>query len=91
MTSQPDIGSVQISYRGPKIDRASLLRYIVSFRRHNEFHETCVERMFVDILARCQPETLSVHARYQRRGGIDINPFRSSRDERPMNLRLWRQ
>ncbi|NNF39914.1 MAG: NADPH-dependent 7-cyano-7-deazaguanine reductase QueF [Woeseiaceae bacterium] len=91
VTSQPDIGSVQISYRGPKIDRASLLRYIVSFRRHNEFHEACVERIYMDVMARCEPEALSVQARYQRRGGIDINPFRSSRDERPVNRRLWRQ
>lgn len=91
VTSQPDIGSLQISYRGPKIDRASLLRYVVSYRQHNDFHESCVERMFVDVMSRCAPDELSIHARYQRRGGIDINPFRSSTKERPRNLRLWRQ
>jgi len=91
VTSQPDIGSLQLSYRGPKIDRAALLRYVVSYRRHNDFHESCVERMFVDLLSRCAPEELSVQARYQRRGGIDINPFRSNTTERPKNLRLWRQ
>ena len=91
VTSQPDTGSLQISYRGPEIDRASLLRYIVSYRQHNDFHEACVERMFIDLVSRCAPEKLSIHARYQRRGGIDINPYRSSSDERPLNLRLWRQ
>ncbi|MBT8102245.1 MAG: NADPH-dependent 7-cyano-7-deazaguanine reductase QueF [Gammaproteobacteria bacterium] len=91
VTSQPDIGSLQISYRGPQIDRASLLRYIVSYRQHGDFHESCVERMFLDLMSRCEPETLTVHARYQRRGGLDINPFRSNTDERPINLRLWRQ
>jgi 7-cyano-7-deazaguanine reductase len=91
ITSQPDTGSLQISYRGPKIDRASLLRYIVSFRQHNDFHEACVERMFVDLLSRCAPDALTVHARYQRRGGIDINPFRSNTTEKRLNLRLWRQ
>lgn len=92
VTAQPDIGSLQISYRGPRIDRASLLRYVVSYRRHNDFHEACVERMFLDLVAQCRPEALSIHARYQRRGGIDINPFRSNTaDERGLNLRLWRQ
>ena len=91
VTDQPDSASLQISYRGPRIDHAGLLRYIVSFRQHNDFHESCVERMFVDILARCEPQELSLHARYQRRGGIDINPFRSTSRMRPRNLRLWRQ
>ena len=88
---QPDIGSLQISYRGPRIDRAGLLRYIVSYRQHSDFHEACVERMFVDVRQRCEPTQLSLHARYQRRGGIDINPFRSTVDEVPRNPRLWRQ
>lgn len=92
VTSQPDIGSLQISYRGPRIDPASLLRYVVSYRQHNDFHEACVERMFVDLMAQCAPDSLSIHARYQRRGGLDINPFRSNNlTERPINLRLWRQ
>ena len=91
VTSQPDIGSLQISYRGPKIDRAGLLRYVVSYRQHSDFHETCVERMFVDLMSCCTPEHLSLHARYQRRGGLDINPFRSSATGKPLNLRLWRQ
>jgi len=91
VTNQPDAGSVLISYRGPRIDREGLLRYIVSFRQHNDFHEACVERMFVDILDRCRPERLSVYARYQRRGGIDINPFRSNFEHDVPNTRLWRQ
>ena len=91
VTAQPDLGSVLVRYEGPRIDRAALLRYIVSYRCHQDFHENCVERMFVDILERCAPEKLSVYARYQRRGGIDINPFRSNTDDEPANLRLWRQ
>ena len=91
VTNQPDIGSVQVSYRGPRIDRAGLLRYIVSYREHNDFHEACVERMYTDILDRCNPQTLTVHARYQRRGGIDINPVRTNTGETARNLRLWRQ
>jgi 7-cyano-7-deazaguanine reductase len=78
VTGQPDWGSVQIAYRGAPIDRAGLLRYLVSFRTHSEFHEQCVERIFMDITARCAPARLSVYARYTRRGGLDINPFRSS-------------
>ena len=91
VTAQPDIGSVLIDYSGAKIDPQSLLRYIVSFRCHSDYHESCVERMFVDIFERCSPQRLSVYARYQRRGGIDINPFRSTEDTTPENLRLWRQ
>jgi 7-cyano-7-deazaguanine reductase len=91
VTAQPDLGSLQITYFGPKIDPAALLRYIVSFRQHNDFHEACVERIFVDITERCRPEKLSVYARYQRRGGIDINPFRSNVESQPGNPRLWRQ
>jgi len=91
VTAQPDIGSIAIHYSGPKIDPASLLQYIVSFREHNDFHEACIERMFVDIQARCHAEKLSIYARYQRRGGIDINPFRSNFENCPRNLRLWRQ
>lgn len=78
VTGQPDWASVDIAYRGPAIDRAGLLRYLVSFRNHAEFHEQCVERIFADIQARCMPEWLSVHARYTRRGGLDINPVRLS-------------
>lgn len=91
VTGQPDSGSIAIHYRGPRIDPASLLQYIVSFREHCDFHEACVERMFVDILSRCKPDKLSIHARYQRRGGIDINPFRSNFQQSADNLRLWRQ
>lgn len=65
-----------IHYRGPRLDREKLLRYLISFRQHNEFHEQCVERVFVDILRQCQPGALSVFARYTRRGGLDINPYR---------------
>lgn len=91
VTNQPDIGSVLISYAGQRIDPAGLLQYIVSYRNHNDFHEACVERMFVDILEKCQPQKLSVHAAFQRRGGIEINPFRSNFEVDPPNLRLWRQ
>ncbi|HET6431780.1 NADPH-dependent 7-cyano-7-deazaguanine reductase QueF [Dyella sp.] len=91
VTGQPDWGSVQIRYRGRPIDREGLLRYLVSFRTHNEFHEQCVERIYADVMARCAPEQLSVYARYTRRGGLDINPFRSSSGEVPVNLRGARQ
>ncbi len=78
VTGQPDWASVRIAYRGARIDRAGLLRYLVSFRDHAEFHEQCVERIFVDVMARCRPQTLSVEARYTRRGGLDINPWRAT-------------
>ncbi len=92
VTGQPDWGSVQVRYSGPQIDQAGLLGYIVSFRDHNEFHEPCVERMFIDILRFCQPTRLSVYARYTRRGGLDINPFRASWPQAlPANVRTARQ
>lgn len=92
VTGQPDWGSVQIAYVGAPIDHARLLQYIVSFRNHNEFHEQCVERMFMDIWTRCQPTRLSVYARYTRRGGLDINPYRtSSPGLMPANVRMARQ
>ena len=78
VTGQPDWASVHIAYRGAQIERAGLLRYLVSFRDHAEFHEQCVERIFVDLLMRCRPQTLSVEARYTRRGGLDINPWRAT-------------
>ena len=78
ITSQPDWGTVQIHYVGKQIDREKLLRYIVSFRQHNEFHEQCVERIFCDLMHYAKPEKLTVYARYTRRGGLDINPFRSN-------------
>ena len=83
VTGQPDWGSVQVRYRGPRIDRAGLLRYLVSFRQHAGFHEHCVERIFVDVRERCRPEQLTVYARFTRRGGIDINPFRSDWEQPP--------
>ncbi|GLR00062.1 NADPH-dependent 7-cyano-7-deazaguanine reductase QueF [Dyella mobilis] len=91
VTGQPDWGSVQIRYRGAPIDREGLLRYLVSFRTHNEFHEQCVERIFVDVMKHCAPERLSVYARYTRRGGLDINPFRSTDAQSPDNIRGARQ
>jgi len=91
ITHQPDWGSVQITYRGPRIDREALLRYIVSFRHHNEFHEQCVERIFTDLMHFCHPEQLSVYARYTRRGGLDINPWRSNTPFMPSSGRLARQ
>lgn len=92
VTGQPDWASVEIHYRGNKINHANLLRYLISFRNHNEFHEHCVERIFVDIHQHCQPEELTVYARYTRRGGLDINPIRSSKKiDVPSNVRLSRQ
>jgi 7-cyano-7-deazaguanine reductase len=92
VTGQPDWGSVQIVYSGPQIDQEGLLQYLVSFRNHNEFHEQCVERIFMDIRARCQPTRLAVYARYTRRGGLDINPFRTSYPQAlPKNVRTARQ
>jgi len=78
VTQQPDWACVQIQYTGRPIDHAGLLKYIVSFRMHNGFHENCVERIFIDLMRRCQPESLSVYARYTRRGGLDINPWRAT-------------
>ena len=92
VTGQPDWGSVQITYSGPQIEQAGLLQYIVSFRNHNEFHEQCVERIFMDIWARCKPTQLTVYARYTRRGGLDINPWRTSAPGKlPPNVRTARQ
>ncbi len=93
VTGQPDWGSVQIHYVGPQIEQEGLLRYLIGFRQHNEFHEQCVERIFMDILRQCEPQKLAVYARYTRRGGLDINPWRSnfSTGERPSNLRNARQ
>ncbi|SUT96378.1 7-cyano-7-deazaguanine reductase [Actinobacillus lignieresii] len=91
ITSQPDWGSVQIHYVGKKLNREKLLRYLVSFREHNEFHEQCVERIFTDLIQFAQPEKLTVYARYTRRGGLDINPFRSNFESVPQNLRMARQ
>jgi 7-cyano-7-deazaguanine reductase len=93
VTGQPDWGSVQIRYVGPQINEEGLLRYLIGFRDHNEFHEQCVERIFMDILRQCQPNKLAIYARYTRRGGLDINPWRSNftSGQRPSNLRNARQ
>jgi 7-cyano-7-deazaguanine reductase len=92
VTGQPDWGSVQISYSGHPIHQEGLLQYIVSYRNHNEFHEQCVERIFMDIWTRCKPTRLTVYARYTRRGGLDINPFRTSHPSAlPANHRTARQ
>ena len=91
ITSQPDWGSVQIHYVGKRLNREKLLRYLVSFREHNEFHEQCVERIFTDLMQFSKPEKLTVYARYTRRGGLDINPFRSNFERVPVNLRMARQ
>ena len=92
VTGQPDWGSVQIRYTGPQIDQEGLLQYIVSFRNHNEFHEQCVERIFMDLWTRCKPIKLMVYARYTRRGGLDINPWRTSHPHAlPANVRTARQ
>ena len=91
VTGQPDWATVWIHFRGPELERESLLRYIVAFRRHQEFHEQCVERMFVDIHDRFDPELLEIQAFYTRRGGLDINPFRSTERAAGPAPRLNRQ
>lgn len=91
VTGQPDWASVQIHYRGSKIDRAGLLAYLISYREKGDFHEACVEQIFSDLQQSCAPELLSVYARYVRRGGLDINPFRSTELLQPTNLRQLRQ
>ncbi|WP_411358580.1 NADPH-dependent 7-cyano-7-deazaguanine reductase QueF [Pseudidiomarina salilacus] len=91
ITNQPDWGSLYISYTGRAIDHTALLQYIVSFRNHNEFHEQCVERIFMDLTQRLDLDRLSVYARYTRRGGLDINPFRATEDTAPNRMRLSRQ
>ena len=91
ITNQPDWASVYIKYTGKKISHESLLKYLISFRQHNEFHEQCVERIFCDIQRFGQVDELTVFARYTRRGGLDINPFRSTLNEKAPNLRTIRQ
>jgi 7-cyano-7-deazaguanine reductase len=92
VTGQPDFASIAVAYRGPRIDREGLLRYLVSYRCHTGLHEHCVERIFVDVMAGCRCEALSVYARFTRRGGLDINPFRSSTAASvPRNERTARQ
>ncbi|MFZ8198886.1 NADPH-dependent 7-cyano-7-deazaguanine reductase QueF [Alteromonas portus] len=91
ITSQPDWASIQIRYKGNAIEHEGLLRYLISFRQHNEFHEQCVERIYNDIMQHCQPEKLTVCARYTRRGGLDINPFRSNFEAPYANHRQARQ
>ncbi|MGE4533457.1 NADPH-dependent 7-cyano-7-deazaguanine reductase QueF [Halomonas sp.] len=92
VTGQPDWGSVLIRYRGPRLDREGLLRYLVGYRQHQDFHEHCVEHIFMDLMARARPERLLVLARYVRRGGLDISPWRATPGERPpAPLRLARQ
>jgi 7-cyano-7-deazaguanine reductase len=92
VTGQPDWGSLRIAYSGPQINQEGLLQYIVSFRNHHEFHEQCIERIFMDILTRCQPVKLEVYGRYTRRGGLDINPWRTSHPMAPpTSVRTGRQ
>ncbi|MEH6813695.1 MAG: NADPH-dependent 7-cyano-7-deazaguanine reductase QueF [Motiliproteus sp.] len=91
VTGQPDWASIEIQYTGPEIDRAGLLGYLVSYREHGDFHEQCVEQIYMDLLQHCQPQQLTVYARYVRRGGLDINPYRSSEQGQPVNKRLLRQ
>lgn len=97
ITGQPDWASIQIAYRGKKIQHENLLKYIISYRNHEKFHEDCIERIFMDITERCAPLQLCIHARYTRRGGLDINPYRASHAcdmshaAKLDNIRLWRQ
>lgn len=91
ITGQPDTASVLIQYSGNNIDHEGLLRYLISYRQHAEFSEQIVERIFVDIMNRCAPDRLTVQAKFTRRGGIDINPYRSQDESPTMDVRLWRQ
>ncbi|SDI49916.1 7-cyano-7-deazaguanine reductase [Pseudomonas flavescens] len=91
VTGQPDWGSVVVEYRGAALQPASLLAYLVSFRQHADFHEQCVERIFLDLQRLLRPEHLTVYARYVRRGGLDINPYRTTLTQLPENRRLVRQ
>ena len=92
VTKQPDWGTLIIDYAGQKISRAGLLRYVVSLRNQYEFHEQCIERIFINIMQHCQPSTLTLCGRYTRRGGKDINPYRSTdKNIVLMNQRLVRQ
>lgn len=92
VTGQPDWASIFIAYKGKQIEHENLLRYLISFREHQDFHEHCVERIFCDLQHKCKPEFLSVYARYTRRGGLDINPFRSTEmTDLPYEIRLIRQ
>lgn len=91
VTGQPDWGTLTIEYTGPRVSRAGLLKYVVGFRQKQDFHEHCVETVFMDLMARCQPQQLTVCARYTRRGGLDINPWRSTEPGAAPSLRLIRQ
>ncbi len=91
VTSQPDWASIYVMYRGKSIDRDALFRYIISYREHSDFHEQCVERIFCDILNYCNPTELTVWARFLRRGGLDINPYRTNSETYPLRIRETRQ
>ena len=91
VTGQPDWGSLYIEYSGPALDHVGLLKYLLSYREHSDFHEQCVESIYLDILSRCRPHELTVYARYVRRGGLDINPFRTNTAKTVENIRLLRQ
>ncbi|MFT5782155.1 MAG: 7-cyano-7-deazaguanine reductase [Pseudomonas sp.] len=91
VTGQPDWGSVVVEYSGATLDHGSFLRYLVSFRQHADFHEQCVERIFLDLQRLLKPQALTVYARYLRRGGLDINPYRSMSAVQADNRRLVRQ
>ena len=91
VTGQPDWATVFINYTGKPIKHKAILKYLISFRNHQAFHEPCVERIFTDLMEYCSPDELSVYCRFTRRGGLDINPYRSTSDKIPENLREWRQ
>jgi len=91
ITNQPDWASIYINYKGKAIAHEALLKYLISFRQHNEFHEQCVERIFCDLMKYCQLNELTVYARYTRRGGLDINPYRSTTKASAPNARTYRQ
>lgn len=82
VTHQPDWGTVYVYAEGrERLTPESFLKYVVSFRNENHFHEEIVECMFRRLLDKLQPDVLDVMAFYTRRGGIDICPMRSTRDD----------
>ena len=91
VTGQPDWASIYITIEGCELSSQALLAYLVSFRQHQGFHEQCIEQIYADIYVACEPNALSVYGRFLRRGGLDINPYRSNRSEPVPNIRQARQ
>ena len=79
VTNQPDWGDVYVHLKGERaVTPESLLKYIVSMRKENHFHEEIAECIYKRLFDLLEPEELFVACLYTRRGGIDINPVRAS-------------